>query len=510
MNTHRFPRRPHFLHLGALPLLVSAGVLAGACGGSDDSSTSTATTAASSSSGSGGSSSSSSTSSTGGGGEGGQAMNPDPCNPVVNDCVEADASKCTITLDEDKYATTICEAPPGDQQLGEDCVRPDGLPGHDTCAAGLYCVSWLKPVSDPQLRACADMCDETNPCAADGPCVQIATNPYGVCLDTCEPFDGVCTADPTRNCVVFTDINSEAVFACAHAGPKAALEACQFNTDCAQEHSCRSGVCRPFCDNAHPCSTPSDGCLMPTDQPTLGLFGNCVQANDSCLGTLVVPPAPSPTADLSVLAFDLFQGNVVEGAAVKACAANDVNCAAPLAQGVTDAGGSATLTVPTPGLGFDGYFEITAPGYAVNLAYYNFPLGKTGDYALAYLASEASIVSGFVGSPVADPTRGMIIAAAFDCDFNSHGGSVFSIASSDASTVLGHGLPTFSAATLSADVADPALTSSPGGGMLALNVPVGITNVAATAYDGTPIGNRDVVFRAGALTTLLIGPVLPW
>lgn len=508
MNTHRLPRRHHVLHLGALPLLVSAGLLAGACGSSEDSST--ATTAASSTSGSGGSSSSSSTSSTGGGGEGGQAMNPDPCNPIVNDCVEADASKCTITKDADGNGVGTCEAPLGDQQLGEDCVRPEDEFGHDTCAAGLFCASYPKPVSDPQERVCVDLCDEVNPCTADHACIPITTNPYGICIATCEPFDGSCGSDPTQSCLPWGTVDTSRAFACGHAGLKAPYEACMYVDDCPQDYACRSNICLPPCDNTHACAVPSDACLMWSGEPALAGFGNCFQPNDTCLGSLVVPAAPSATADLTVLAFDLFQGNVVEGAAVKACAANDANCAAPLAQGVTDAGGAATLTVPTPGLGFDGYFELTAPGFAVNLAYYNVPWGKTGDYAIAYMASEASIVSGFVGSPVADASRGMIIAGAFDCDISPHGGSVFSVASADASTVLGHGRPTFSADTLSADVADPALTSSPGGGMLALNVPVGTTHVAATAYDGMPIGDRDIVVRAGALTTLLIVPVLPW
>lgn len=502
MNHHRISGNPRSLHLGALPLLVSTGVLLVACGGGDSSGSGGSSTTTTTDT--GGSSSTTTTSMTGGGGAGGAVMNPDPCDPVTNDCL--DATKCTITVDADKFGDAACEAPLGDKQVGDDCERLDGQLGHDTCAGGLLCTSFPKPLSNPQQRECVPMCDEAVACPGDQACIPVTTNPFGICLQHCKPFDGSCGSDPTQACDVWSTVGGGLEFACGHTGPHKSFESCKFLDDCPADHACRGGLCQPYCDDSHLCAEPSDACNFFLDSKEVGDFGTCSHADNSCLGSVVLDPPMNASEMVTLVVVDVVLGNTIGGATIKVCAANDAMCASPLGQTTSDAGGNATVGVPTTGAGFDGYFEVTAPGFLPEIVTTSRPIAGPGIGLYAQLGTKEGFESAFVGSPVADLSRGILFGVALDCAGMLQGGAVFSLDAADASTVFGHALPRFSAATLLPDVIDPVLTSSQAGGFMALNVPVGNVHVSEQTLDGKPISNKDVPSRAGTVTFVVIDP----
>ena len=505
MNHDTSSSKHRLFHTGALSLLVSTGLLTAACGGGDTSGSGGATTTSS------GGSTSTTTSDTGGGGSGGtggaggMAVNPDPCDPIHNDCVEAEASKCTLTLDAEQFATPMCAPPVGDAQLGEDCERPDNQPGHDTCAAGLYCGKYPKPKADPQTRACMTLCDPSNPCSADQTCIFLTTNPYGLCAEKCEPFTGSCGADSTRACELLRTVDGDPTFLCGPPGSKKADEACKFFDGCEANHVCKDGACHPICDDAHLCGAPDDACLLFYGSPVTSAFGQCAHPDDSCLGSVVWGLPMNAEETVSVTLLDYGTGAPLPGAVVKACPKNDAMCAAPLGQASADANGTATVTVPTVGAGFDGYFELSAPGFLPVLLYLNQPIASPQPFWFTMVTKEM-MEGAFVGTPVADLSRGMIGASALDCAYNPQGGAVFSIGTADASTVLGHGLPRANAETFVPDTVDPALTSSQAGAFTALNVPVGKTNISVKTLDGQAIADLDVWSRAGGLTFAILLP----
>ncbi len=440
------------------------------------------------------------------GGAGGSAVNPDPCDPIQNDCVEAVESKCTITTDADNFGIAACEAPLGEAMLGEDCVRVNNQFGHDTCAAGLFCTSWPKPLSNPIVRECVALCDETVPCADDQACVPVTTNPYGVCLQKCKPFDGSCGSDPTQACDVLSTVGGGIEFACLHSGSHPSFDACQYTDECPVDHSCRSGLCRPYCDDAHLCAEPSDACVLFSDSPAVADFGSCFHADDACLGSVVWAPPVNAEETVTIVILDAIQGNLIEGATVKACAADDLACAAPLGQATSDAGGNANVLVPTLGAGFDGYFEITAPGFLPELLSVNTPIAGPGLGFYGSMVTKEGVESAFVGSAAADLSRALFLGIAYDCAGIPQGGAVFSIDTADGSTLLGHARPSFGGALLAPDTVDPAATSSQAGGFLAVNVPVGKATISVQTLGGQTVADAHVPSRAGAVTLAVIAP----
>ncbi|MBK8259346.1 MAG: hypothetical protein IPK82_42665 [Polyangiaceae bacterium] len=506
MNTYRSSSSQHrFFHTGALSLLVALGLFTTACDGDETSGSAGSTTG-----GSGGSTTSTS-SSGGAGGTGGMPMNPDPCDAVNNNCVEAEASKCTLSVDSAGAVEAHCEAPLGDAQLGEDCERPEDEFGQDTCAPGLLCAKYAKPKTDPVTRACMTLCDSANACSADEACIAFFDFSYGVCGQQCEPFTGPCGADPTQVCRLGVNVDHENILFCGQIGSKKLGDACTSNEDCGQDQACFGSAaagyfCRSMCDDAHLCDTPSDACvLFQSPSEKVFKFGACVPSDVSCLGSVVWDPPANADAEVTIAASDFITLGPLPGAIVKACSKDDAMCAAPIAQATADAGGIAKVTVPTVGAGFDGYFEVTSAGSLPTLMYINQPV--IAPLELFTFLGPLDVVNDLFVSPVSiDPSRGFFSGSVFGCTGDYLGGAVFSIEPADASTVLGHALPSFTAPVLLPNTIDPALTSSQAGGYAAVNVPVGKAKVTATTIDGKVVADLDVWSRAGTATVTILSP----
>lgn len=112
----------------------------------------------------------------------------------------------------------------------------------------------------------------------------------------------------------------------------------------------------------------------------------------------------------------------------------------------------------------------------------------------------------FVGSPVADSSRGLFLGIAMDCAGDPLGGLSFAIDTSDASTVLGHALPSATHAILQSNCADAALSSSQVGIAFALKIPLGSAQITTTLLGGPALGVTSVPFRAGRITALIDTP----
>lgn len=281
MSNPTLPITIRFLHLSALPLVVIAGALAGACGGESGTtttgtggSTSTTTTTTSTTT------TGTTTSTTGTGGAGGAAMNPDPCDPLAQDCVEALASKCTIHLGDTGALSAACEAPLGDKKLDEICQRPTGEAGVDTCEKGLYCAFYGNPASSPQQRSCLALCDTLGSCAQGKECAGIGDNTLGICAPVCAPYTAACGAG--TKCGVQGLVGGDAGFICTPLGTKAAGEACAGALECGADMGCRNFgagfVCTAYCNDAHLCAEASAHCSAYPD-PALAGWGSCVQSS---------------------------------------------------------------------------------------------------------------------------------------------------------------------------------------------------------------------------------------
>jgi hypothetical protein len=512
MSNHAHHSTPR-LFFTALPLVLAAGSFIGACGGGDGS-TSSGT------GGSGGSTTASTTtgttttSSTTGAttGTGGAAMNPDPCDPFAQDCVEAVDSKCTIHLDADSMISGTCEAPLGDQKLGEICERPTDEPGVDTCEKGLYCAFFGHPKTTPQERSCLALCEEVGACAAGTECATFsADTSVGICAPTCVPFDpSSCGGVAGVKCSILGLLDGNGGLLCDFEGTKKAYEVCTYGSDCGKDTVCRTAggpfVCSPFCDDTHLCGDATAHCKS-FASPLLEAYGSCFLSDYTCLGAVTWDSPMNAKESVQVVAFDAFTGDVVSGAQVKACAAADAACAAPLAQGATGADGAVFLDVPTAGAGFDGYIEVTAAGMLPLLAYRNRPVAGPNDVLAAPLTSLANVEVAIKGAATANLARGLLFGLAIDCSLaESAGGTSFAISTADASTIVAHGLPSAERIGVHPDVLDPAAQTTSVGLVLAMNIPTGMSTVNVTAPGGAKLATQNVVIRAGAVTFVSAEP----
>lgn len=504
MSNPTLPITIRFLHLSALPLVVIAGALAGACGGEAGTTGAGGSTSATTGTTTTGTTTSTTSATTG---TGGAAMNPDPCDPLAQDCVEAVASKCTVHLGDMGAISADCEAPLGDKKLDEICLRPTGEAGVDTCEKGLYCAFFGNPVSSPQQRSCLALCDAPGSCAQGKECAGIGDSTLGVCGPVCAPYTAACGAG--TKCSVVGLVGGDAGFLCTPLGTKAAGEACAGALECGADMGCRNFgagfVCTSYCNDAHLCADASAHCSAYPD-PALAGWGACVPSSYSCLGSVTWDPPLNAKESVQVVAFDAFSGDVLPGAKVKVCAANDAACAAPLAQGTAAADGSVVVEVPTVGAGFDGYFEVSLAGKLTSLVYANKPIASSGQVISGVLLGLADIETSIKGPATANLARGLLFGLGLDCQGQSAGGVAFTVSTADASSIVAHGLPSAEYAGVHPDCVDPAATSSSVGIALGMNLPVGMATVSVQVPGAPALGSKAVQFRAGALTFVAVEP----
>lgn len=203
----------------------------------------------------------------------------EPCDVFAQDCADPAAPKCAVDFSDPTELPSTCQPALGDDMFGELCERPDGTPGIDTCAPGLFCGFFGQPLSDPQTRQCLEDCNATSACGADRICFRLAgpaapdARLYGVCADGCDPFSPSPCAVPLNKCVPGLAIAGDVGWTCVPAPADGAEgDACMADLDCGPLLACNpdTQACAPVCDAGHPCTAPA------TCVEGLSLLGLCV------------------------------------------------------------------------------------------------------------------------------------------------------------------------------------------------------------------------------------------
>lgn len=308
---------------------------------------------------------------------------------------------------------------------------------HCSNACGLACGGYVYPSDD--CAACnTACCDEATRCGADSECLTLAFCARG------------CAGAPTPNvCVEQCKLDHLAGGALA-----------------ADFSACLAETCPAACGDQ------SWWCL---DQPT------------------ELPPLETPHT-IEYLPLDYLSLELILDATVKVCAANDTDCSSPFAVD-TSASGSAKLEMPA---GFNGYFEISAPGYATMLFFprmdFNVVLGVAWTlFPEEWMAETLGAVEAI------DPGRGHIVAEAFDCTPGFQGAAGVRYAAPGSATVAyaRDGL-------LATGVAE---TDGSGLGAI-VNLPPGPQTISAEVVEvDRPLDERSVIVRAGAITSIMFRAV---
>jgi hypothetical protein len=138
----------------------------------------------------------------------------------------------------------------------------------------------------------------------------------------------------------------------------------------------------------------------------------------SCVGSILWPPAKASTQTLTVTVRDADQKLFLGGATVKACTNTDFDCATPLAHGTAAADGTVTLQIrgDVVGFGFQGYLDVSQPGYVPVLTFFSYPLSEANVPVDMPLLSTSSFQTTLAAGNVAyDPSLGIVQGSAGDC-----------------------------------------------------------------------------------------------
>lgn len=138
-----------------------------------------------------------------------------------------------------------------------------------------------------------------------------------------------------------------------------------------------------------------------------------------CLGSVKLPTTTEKQGDLAAQVLDALSSQPVgAGFTMKACAKSDATCASPEATATTDAQGKLSITLPLGQNGYDGFGDLSGPGYLTTLIHLSRPIipdSSTVSYFL--VATEATYGLFAQGAGVqADPAKGQLVAWTYGCD----------------------------------------------------------------------------------------------
>ncbi|MDB4977758.1 MAG: hypothetical protein JWN48_6099 [Myxococcaceae bacterium] len=248
------------------------------------------------------------------------------------------------------------------------------------------------------------------------------------------------------------------------------------------------------------------------DRDQNGPYGQCVfrykcqvacsgNADLSCLGGFTWSTTPDPSVPLHLFVVDASdQTKVQANVKVRVCAANDVKCDSPTAQGTTDANGLVELALPTTYVGaFTGYLEVIGAGLYPTLLKFSWNIGQETTY-LVGIVNESLFKLSISGLQTPqDDTRGMLQLRMLGCAGIGTKGVSFSASLMDtkSSTWYIDGvIPKFDALS----------TNEVGSGGI-INVPAGTTDVTATrASDGMLVAKTAAPVRASFMTVVVFEP----
>lgn len=211
-----------------------------------------------------------------------------------------------------------------------------------------------------------------------------------------------------------------------------------------------------------------------------------------CVGSVTWPAAPAASLDATFRSFEnpaapVGDGLPFAGLEVDVCA-HGSDCTTPLDTGTTDATGAVTLTLPTPGTGFDGFLRTTAAGHLPTQFVFYPPIATASSRWLAAshhkAVLSASDIDALIGGGFTfDPAHAVVITTTTDCD------GAFS-----------------DAVTVTLDGAVPSLVG--GGDSVWPDVTPGTVHLFAQLRDtGEIIARIDATAVAGEITAVHFGPM---
>lgn len=220
-----------------------------------------------------------------------------------------------------------------------------------------------------------------------------------------------------------------------------------------------------------------------------------------CVGRTCWATPATQTIDQLFVVKDFISGDVLTGMTVKGCPRTDETCANALVSGTSDAQGRVTLTLPmTPGLGFDGFLEVTG-STIVPTYYYLYPYLVAGGatYSLPIIAPNTQGIFALALGTQVDPTKGHLGLSFRDCAGNQAPGVQFTSNLSDAGTIRNYIISRFPSATATATDADGV------GGFV--NVPPGTATITANLTGQTQVmATANAFVRAGYITFVNLLP----
>lgn len=204
---------------------------------------------------------------------------PPACDVKAQDCERG--QRCVYALSEEGYVVRCVAEAPEAAPVGEACTRPEGIPGEDTCAPGLFCAFWGLPRTEPQRRVCRRYCLAPEDCADGEVCRGIGSREVGACVPRCDLFDPEGSCPDETSCEPTLSVEwGEAVPACtfvgsAGAGEDCARAFCQPGLTCLTPAHTRGPRCVAFCRDDESC--PEGTRCYPDTRPGLPEgFGYCL------------------------------------------------------------------------------------------------------------------------------------------------------------------------------------------------------------------------------------------
>ncbi len=380
----------------------------------------------------------------------------------------------------------------------QTCVASKCCSQASACAADSNCAAYESCLLDcGSDYTCRDQCAIDHPTGASARVPLLDQCVASACNDACGMTCGL-TIVPTPPDAAPTCASCLGSRVCTQA------RACGTSLQCETLAQCLAGCSAIDCHET--CLALDDGgiftgvevatateCLKPCG---IGTFW-------ACAGNVAWPElAPGDQAPTLTLT-DSTTGQGVAGASVTACGLSDRSCATPVGEGTSDAAGQVTLALPAQTnlrLGFQGYFDVKAPGDVEELFFLTSPLTVAHARIALTLLSQVGFTdqTSSVGVTL-DPTRGQIAVEAVDCLFTPASDVVFTAQGTDAQSKLVYlAGGSFLASATSTDIT---------GFAFLLNVPVGTVTLEATPKSLGSVSSKVNVFtRAGVLTSVLALP----
>jgi hypothetical protein len=229
----------------------------------------------------------------------------------------------------------------------------------------------------------------------------------------------------------------------------------------------------------------------------------------ACLRQVRGAIAQKPEEALQRVFVHDLNSSALKGVAVQLCATGDILCAQPLEERATDNNGRAEFRVDT---NFNVYFQYQAAGAMPGLLHTTpayrreantlivGPLERGAtDYDVFGFSFEAASTLASAARATLSPERGFAFVRVLGCDPGvPSSGVVVTVKGAPDETRVFYdrgGTPVAAEAT------------DASGSAYVLNLPVGLVTVRAEVKaTGEFLGERTVISRAGALTTLSLGP----